>query len=304
VAGVIEKSKAEWLNLTVLGWMTGGALMGRRHVNLPAVAGIPEITIEPVRTVDQQRWKDSPPFAATLLRRVTIVCELQRTLSPDAAAKYRELPHEAFRERSRVMGLDELTYAISQCVDLVKLFSAPNAQSPFAEALLRYRGFGAEDDHMTFYHPFRAGAIGADWAVTEDLASRLPTLWTNLLGGGNSAKVRFPLRRWGMSVQRQWDEDRLIDLWIGLEGLFKRDLEVRDIPEKIAPRIRDLLALDRKPTNRLQESYDARVAIAHGRSTYRDEDLWRAVDIADELLREALKALIQRTDQVDLFSRP
>lgn len=300
---MIDQPKDEQFNLTVLGWLVGGTLSGRRHVDLPPVAKIPGITLERVRMVDQERWKDSPPFASILPRRATLVCELQRTLSPDAAAKYGELPHEAFRERSRLMGLDELTHAISQCVDLVKLFSAPKAQSPFAEALLRYQGLDANDDHMTFYHPFRAGAIGADWAISEGQASRLPTLWRNLVEGGNAAQVRFPLRRWGMSVQRQWDEDRLIELWIGLEGLFKRDMEVKNIPEKIAPRVRDLLGLDRKPTNRLKESYEVRVAVAHGRSTYRDEDLWPAVDIVEELLRESLKALIQRPEHVDVFSR-
>ncbi len=168
-----------------------------------------------------------------LMRRITLGCELQRTFSPDVAARYGELPHQAFRERSRLIGLDELMYASGQCVDLLKLFASPNAQSPFGEALVRYRGgHHGEDDTMTMYHPFRAGAIGADWVISEELATRLPDLWTNLITGGNAAQLRFPLRRWGMSVQRQWDEDRLIDLWIGLEGLFKRDLEVHNVPEK------------------------------------------------------------------------
>jgi hypothetical protein len=303
-AGPIERSKAAWLNVTVLSWMVGGKIVGRHHVDLPAVGGLPAMTIGPVRTVDQERWKEDPPFGALLMNRVTLLCEIQRTPSPEIAAQYGDIPFEAFRERSRLMGLDDLTFASGQCVDLLKLFASPNAQSPFGEGLIRsLSGHHRTEGTMTFYQPFRAGLIGSDWSITEVLAARLPELWTNLLAGGNAPQVRFPLRRWGMSVQRQWDEDRLIDLWIGLEGLFKRDDEVRNVPEKIAPRVRDLLGLASKPVNPLRQSYDVRIAVAHGRSSYSDRDLWAAVDTADKLLCDSLKTLIERSDLVDVFGK-
>jgi hypothetical protein len=283
--------------------MVGGTLIGRDHLELPSVGGIPAITIGPPGSEERGRWTNTPPFGAMLMRRITLGCSLQRTVSPDIVAGYGELPREAFRERFRLIGLDELTNATSQCVDLLKLFASPRAQSPFGENVISYHGARREEERMTLYQPFRGGAIGVDWIITDELVASMPGLWTNLVTGGNATQVRFPLRRWGMSVQRQWEEDRLIDLWIGLEGLFKRDLEVRSVPEKIAPRVRDLLALSSKPVNQLRQSYDVRIAVAHGRVSYADQDLWSAVDTSDELLRESLKALIERSDSVDVFAR-
>lgn len=297
-----EESSASWLILSVFGWMVGGSFSERHHLSLPAVGDIPTVTIGPVEGIDQERWRDSPPFGAMVLRRITLGCELQRTAKPDVAAKYAAVAREDFRERSRVMGLNELTFAVTQCVDLLKLFISPNAQTPLGEALVRSRsGHYRQEETMTMYQPFRASAIGVDWSISEEFATRLPELWANLIVGGNAEQVRFPLRRWGMSVQRQWDEDRLIDLWIGMEGLFKRDGEVRNVPEKIAPRVRDLLGLASKPAKQLRQSYEVRIAVAHGRASYTDQDVWRAVDTVDALLRESLKVLIGRSDLVNVF---
>jgi len=46
-------------------------------------------------------------------------------------------------------------------------------------------------------------------------------------------------------------------------------------------------------------SYEVRSAIVHGRSDYSDEELTEANEVADDLLRRSLLALIGKTQAID-----
>jgi hypothetical protein len=220
------------LDVRVLSWMFGGEIEGHSDLQLSAEPAT-SVRIRMITDEDRSRWRLAPPLGPVVLQRLMTCAEVRQSFPRDVATQYGALPLQAVPERATLLGLGELTFRAWQSVDLLKLVVSPKMQTPLTEILLRYEGKERADlDQMTSYPGFRAASMGHRWTITQSDSKELPALWWNLTQGGNALQIRFPLRRWGISIQRHWPEDQLIDQWIGLESLFKRDLEVRRIPEK------------------------------------------------------------------------
>lgn len=115
------------------------------------------------------------------------------------------------------MMLGEVSYAVLQAADLVRLVVEQDMQVAFIETRIK-RGPTSYDGPS--YVEFQAGLGTVQWSISAAQAGALPTQWQSVTGGANASRIRTPLRRWGVSRQRRFEEDRLLDCWLGLEGLL------------------------------------------------------------------------------------
>ena len=96
----------------------------------------------------------------------------------------------------------------------------------------------------TILMPFRSGLIQQEWSLPRAVIGDLDRDWLSLTLRPNAAAMLFPLRRLGVGCQCHFDEDRLLDYWIGLEGLFTR-LREKHAADRVATRTSyHLLGLD------------------------------------------------------------
>ncbi|MBA7493718.1 hypothetical protein ES702_04280 [subsurface metagenome] len=102
----------------------------------------------------------------------------------------------------------------------------------------------------------------------------LKLLWASLLSMKNITRLSLALRRFSFSYDRPTQEDKLLDIWVGLELLFPDVIGVtRGASQRRLREITNFLSLnrtDRRHTNKdLQNSYDLRSEIVHGYLPYR-----------------------------------
>ena len=114
--------------------------------------------------------------------------------------------------------------------------------------------------------------------------------------GPNAARVRFPLHRHGITAERHFEEDRLIDYWIGLEGLFTRENDRRPEATQVKTRSTALLKLDTTATEEVGKIHGTRGEIVHGKYDYDQERLDKHVAAASRFLTEALTEYLSTDD--------
>jgi hypothetical protein len=286
------------LEARLITWAFGGKLPSG-PISLDLTTG-KSVQIRPVTAVDRERWHDDPPLISYLLREASLGCELQRVATTEELRDYRSAPNPALSDAYRVLELAPLSFRADQCIDLLKLIVDPKLGMAFSERFVQYQGYTNESNHVLSMNEFRAAQIGHAWSISASQARALAGHWRNLIEGPNATVVRFPLRRWSASTQRRWDEDRLIDCWIGLEGLFKRRNESLAIPEAIAPRVARLLGREQGVESvRLRNSYNIRNDITHGGIDYDEQDVEEAIETADEVLQASLRTLVDSAWRTD-----
>jgi len=95
----------------------------------------------------------------------------------------------------------------------------------------------------------------------------LQRLWTGSLAIGNNTRFALALNRFSSSYDQAKIEDKLLDLWIGLETLFSEGID-RELRYRISLRIAYFLGKKANTRDevfkRTRESYDCRSSIVHG----------------------------------------
>ena len=95
----------------------------------------------------------------------------------------------------------------------------------------------------------------------------LQRLWTSSLAIGNNTRFTLALNRFSSSYDEAKIEDKLLDLWIGLETLFSEGINM-ELKYRISLRIAYFLGKTAdtrdKILTRTRESYDCRSSIVHG----------------------------------------
>jgi hypothetical protein len=165
--------------------------------------------------------------------------------------------------------------------------------------------FSASERHSISLIPgFQWRHVRDRWELTEAQAATLADWWPNVTSGPNSRVLRWPLRRFGVSRQRAFGEDRLVDLAIALEGIFTGEDESqrRSASHGISRRANLLLGGERSVTKlrskRVLDGYLKRSDIVHGRLPSED-DIARAATGLDVVLVEALSLLITETKPIE-----
>ncbi len=119
-------------------------------------------------------------------------------------------------------------------------------------------------------------------AFTTQHVKVLQRLWSDCVAMGNETRFALALHRFGSSYDEARIEDRLLDLWIGLEALFSQQINA-ELRYRISLRIAYFLGKTadarRKIFERAKESYDCRSSIVHG-----------------EPIKEDLNAITKRTE--------
>jgi len=208
------------------------------------------------------------------------------------------------RDSYRLLRQWEFSFRADQVIDLIKLVVDVPVAMAFGEGHVDAdRVRGGMRIHTVNLTSFPVRLVEQRWSLSAENAQHLPALWQSLVAGPNADRLRFALRRWGSALQRKWREDELIDLWIGLEGLFKRESENRGSSDLVAARIARLLGLERTQrklaTRQLARSYDVRSYIAHGQIDYEERSLHDGVGDADHMLRQALIHLLESAEAID-----
>ena len=116
--------------------------------------------------------------------------------------------------------------------------------------------------------------------------------------------LRRAVSRFNLAYERQSDEDKLIDFWVALEGLFLRK-EMGELSFKGAVRIAHFLGQSTDGRWRLyqeaKKSYTVRSKIVHGERV--DEaKLEAARSQTEEIIRAALRAVVLDPKSLDLVS--
>jgi hypothetical protein len=120
----------------------------------------------------------------------------------------------------------------------------------------------------------------------------LPALGTLLekVASNDERSFLFALRRFELTYERERDDERLIDLWIALEGLFVPD-GPGHLTYKASMRIARFLG-DATLRPVLVRSYGRRSDIVHGRAV---SDIRAITDQTESILRSAFQAWLDNT---------
>jgi hypothetical protein len=283
-----------------------------------------EVSLRRVNEQDQDRWRSSRhklmrgygalgdtdykraypflPIPEWLLDCCTVTTEI-RAQRIDMPGELTLEPHEA-QIALGFAGLDGMYFRATEVADVVRLLIEPHLQVVCEELLVTVEsGSDALSTHTWTAPGFRQRHRQLRWSLEKSAAALLVEAWKSAAYGPNASVVRFPLRRLGVAAQRSFAEDQLIDLWVGLDGLFKKDKEGgRLMASNTARRAGALLNADVKEQRNLNKSiprsYATRGALVHGRSNYTDEALEEAIEIADKLLRRSLAAVINKTEAI------
>ena len=295
------------LDARVLAWAFGGDLpSGSIALGLD---GCQSAEIRTVTQTDFDYWNErlGPPIRLDLLAKVRVGCDLYLMVKPETAQEYFKHHDPGPREAYYAIRQWDFTFRADQALDLVKLLASVPVAMAFSEVRIKTsRGHYSQSINSVSMTGFPAGLVGQKWSLAQQEVDALPGLWQNLVAGPNASTLRFALRRWGSALQRKWPEDRLIDLWIGLEGLFKRESESRSNSDRVANRISRLLSLDRQNRrlliSQLADSYRLRNEVAHGKTAYDEEALKTAVADTNRWLRRALRELVIASAQIDTLA--
>ncbi len=121
-------------------------------------------------------------------------------------------------------------------------------------------------------------------------------------------KTNIAVRRFNRSLSRESEEDRIIDIWIGLEAIFSPGMGENTF--RIALRLSHFMTpvADRRSTyDLLMDSYDLRSDIVHGRrmrsvSTRRKLQPSEVINQTQEFLRQALCKIVELDPGFDASS--
>ena len=146
-----------------------------------------------------------------------------------------------------------------------------------------------------------AGA--GDFVLTKADVKKAVALAAAIPGAVVSKKgLRRALRRFNSSYHRRDTQDRLIDNWIALEGLFLRDGNIGELRFRASLRIAHFLAEDQWETyQRVKKSYDMRSKVVHGTRVKAEEVESISTDTED-IVRRALAKAILSPGGIDLTS--
>ncbi len=146
--------------------------------------------------------------------------------------------------------------------------------------------------------------------LNQENATEVMRVWHLLHTSPNIDFLRLPLRRWGSSLQRPDYEDRLIDAWIGLEGLLLGEGE-GELSFRAAVRLAEFLGtsgVDRKTIfHAARDSYNWRSKIVHAgtsndkavKKLTRTRPLPEAAQLTTEYLRSALLKVLALPGRFD-----
>lgn len=198
----------------------------------------------------------------------------------------------------------QLDTAATAAADLLRLIVPSSVQVPFTEFLLvAERGHYSQNHQASSTPGFLWRHVRDRWDLPASQTATIGDWWTSLAAGPNRDIIRWPLRRFGVAMQRAFMEDRLVDFVIALESLFSRETDPQRNPGAlIAERANRLLGGDR-PTRKLRTSqilsaYGLRSALVHGRLPS-ESDIALSASSIERVLREALTELLSALDQVD-----
>jgi hypothetical protein len=283
-----------------------------------------EVWVRRVATEDQQRWSEQRrptmrgygalgdtdgaraygflPIREWLLDCCTVATEV-RAERIDIEGDVQFEPHET-GVALWFAGLHDIGFQATIAADVIRLLVEPHLQVACEEQLIVIESGNRTMSNRGRSAPgIRQQYREVRWKLTNPSGSPVVTAWKSAVAGPNAERIRFPLRRFGIAAQRAFAEDHLIDTWVGLDGLFKREDEMRGIGDNAARRASKLLDVDVDEGRTLRRvvprSYKVRGAIVHGRSDYSDEDLTEANEVADDLLRRSLLALISKAEPFD-----
>jgi hypothetical protein len=146
--------------------------------------------------------------------------------------------------------------------------------------------------------------------LNQENATEVIRVWRLLRTTPNIGFLRLPLRRWGSSLQRPDYEDRLVDAWIGLEGLLLGEGE-GELSFRAAVRLAQFLGtsgVDRKTIFHVaRDSYNWRSKIVHAgtsndkaiKKLTRTRPLPEAAQLTTEYLRSALLKVLALPGRFD-----
>jgi hypothetical protein len=205
-----------------------------------------------------------------------------------------------FEDRYKAIDLERRSLRVYQVIDLMRLLVEAEIQIAFAEVWIPSRIPRAGSCETRYAELTNRVRPTDPWSLSPSVANTLRRYWESLTAGPNAARLTLPLRRFGLSATRRWDEDRLIDAWVALESLFKQTGESRDVAERIKPRLLSLLD-GGDPTKLhidLRDSYRVRNRIVHG-GDYGQAEVDSAMASAAQALKLALIALLNARVAID-----
>ena len=316
-------------NASAITWMIGGQLAFER-LDLAAVNGA-SVTLRRVSATDQDRWREkrrtrmmgygalgdegspkdrSYPYLAVpewVLDCCTVCVDVSRSaadVSSHTSGSLGQIAHEA-------AGSDELLALSTALADLLRIVAPTEpVQVPLHELLVVGAegggGFTASEKHSISLIPgFLLRHARDRWELSEAQGTTLTDWWPRVTAGPNTELLRWPLRRFGVSRQRAFGEDRLVDLTIALEGIYisEEESQQRGSPgDRIARRTNLLLGGDRAMrklrTKRIIGGYLKRSDIVHGRLPSEDEIAAAATGL-EAVLLETLRRLITETNRAE-----
>jgi len=134
-------------------------------------------------------------------------------------------------------------------------------------------------------------------AFTAQHVKILQKLWSGCVSIGNKTQFTLALHRLSSSYDEAKIEDKLLDLWIGLEALFSQGINM-ELRYRISLRIAYFLGKTATARNkifkRVRESYDCRSSVVHGEPI--NKDLNAVTKRTENYLAASLKfCLLSRT---------
>lgn len=161
------------------------------------------------------------PVAEWILDMCTAACEVVNPTTGLPAKAITDPRH--FLDVHATAGLDEVPFALAEAVSLMRLIVERRAQVAVTEVniLLVEDGLYRTHHHVWVVPGFLQRYLNLRWSATVVQISALRFGWPKVRSGPNTNSLRVPLRRCGLSRDRPFGDERLIDLWVGLEAFFK-----------------------------------------------------------------------------------
>lgn len=242
---------------------------GQKSIDLSPNVSINRISPE----LKKELWRDAS--ISSSWRREEVVSVRYKATFKEEAPKSDLFSYKTYpQDIENLQSLLRLVKGEPISIMCVLLSSTPWYLGSYTGIMPRYLPWATANPLIGRY--FFAGAFQGQIMVPSFSSKEVENLrmqWVNLNVMKNVSRLTLALRRFSLSYERPTQEDRLLDLWVGLELLFPDVLGARrGASQRRLGEITNFLSInrtDRRLINKdLQNSYELRSDIVHGRLPY------------------------------------
>jgi len=169
------------------------------------------------------------------------------------------------------------------------------------------------DDGAAAFAGAQAGLNDLTWSMAPQVGTPVEIVASDAeavrslvarLSGRDDHLTAFVLRRFNLAYGRATAEDRLVDVWIGLEAMFGQASTQGEVVYRMALRIARFLEEEPSRRKRLRQKvsayYGARSKVVHGNMDVAADEVTKIAESSEDLLRRALVRWLEPAAERDM----